>query len=197
MPKHVGSSTAGEALHCRANLVCHRRRETETPGEEPPPRRQLPKRTGLSICRFLLSAGCRGQDDEDHTFFEVSLNEPLRACDLFMPGSRVATPWMRLLLGMDGRHGLLGPAALHVEPIRIGGLELVAVDLVAREGLQLTALGLLVAEVDREQGALTADLAGSRVGLAHGATVHRLDRSFVSPSSKSSEADTCPTSDAG
>jgi hypothetical protein len=36
----------------------------------------------------------------------------------------------------------------------------------ACEGLHLRALGLLVAEVDRAQGALTADRAGSRVGLA-------------------------------
>jgi hypothetical protein len=74
----------------------------------------------------------------------------------------------RLLLGIDGRHGLLRPAALNVEPIGVGGLESVAFDLVAAgECLHLPALGLLVAEVDRAQGALTAGRAGRRFGVPH------------------------------
>ena len=58
-------------------------------------------------------------------------------------------------------------------PIGVGGPEAPAFDLVAaREGLHLAALGLLIPEVDRAKGAPTADRAGRRVGLAHGATVH-------------------------
>jgi hypothetical protein len=55
-----------------------------------------------------------------------------------------------LLLGVDGRHGVLRLATLDVEPIGVGGLEPVAFDLVAAcEGLHLTAVGLLITEVDR------------------------------------------------
>jgi hypothetical protein len=43
----------------------------------------------------------------------------------------------------------------------------------ACEGLHLSALGLLVAEVDRAQGALSAGRAGRRFGVPHDATVHR------------------------
>jgi len=80
-----------------------------------------------------------------------------------------------LLLGIDGRHRVLRLAALHVQPIGVGGLEPVAFDLVAAgEGLHLTAVGLLIAEVDRAQRALTADGTGSRFGIAHTPTVHRV-----------------------
>ena len=86
----------------------------------------------------------------------------------------VATPWRRLLLRFDGRHSLLRLATLYVEPIGVGGPEPLAFDLVAaREGLHLSALGLLIPEVDRAKGALAADRAGSRVGLAHSATLQR------------------------
>jgi hypothetical protein len=78
------------------------------------------------------------------------------------------------LLGVNGRHGLLRLATLHVQLIGVGSLESVAFDLVAAgESLHLAAVGLLVAEVDRAQRALTADGTGSRLGLAHGATIHR------------------------
>jgi hypothetical protein len=79
-----------------------------------------------------------------------------------------------LLLGVYGRHSLLRLAALHVELIGVGGLEPLAFDLVATgEGLHLTALGLLIAKVDRAQGAHTTDRTGRRLGLVHGAAVHR------------------------
>lgn len=74
----------------------------------------------------------------------------------------------RSLFRVDGRHRLLRRALLHVETIAIGGLEPRAFHFVtAREGLHLRPLGLLVTEVDRAQGAHTADRAGSRVWLVH------------------------------
>jgi hypothetical protein len=82
-----------------------------------------------------------------------------------------------LHLGVDGRDRVLRLSALDVEPIGVGGLEPLALDLVAAcEGLHLTALGLLLAEVDRAQGSLPADRTGRRLGLAHGATLHRVYR---------------------
>ena len=87
---------------------------------------------------------------------------------LCAPSTAPAVPSRkRLLLGLDGRHGLLRPAALNIEPIGVGGPEPLAFDLVAAcEGLHLAALGLLIPEVDRAKRALAADRAGSRVGLA-------------------------------
>jgi hypothetical protein len=80
----------------------------------------------------------------------------------------------RLFLWIDGRHGLLRLTALHVEQLRVGGPEAPAFDLVAaRERLHLTALGLLIPEVDRDKCAFAADRAGRRLGLTHGPTVHR------------------------
>lgn len=67
----------------------------------------------------------------------------------------------RLVLWIDGRHGLLRLAALHVEPIGVGGPEPLAFDLVAaRERLHLAAIGLLISEVDRAQRSFEADRAG-------------------------------------
>jgi len=55
-----------------------------------------------------------------------------------------------LLLGVDGRHRLLGLAALHVEPIGVGAPKAAAFNLVAaRERLHLAAIELLVPEIDR------------------------------------------------
>ena len=55
-----------------------------------------------------------------------------------------------LVLGVDGHHSVLRLATLHVEPVGVCGLEPVTFDLVAAcEGLHLTAVGLLVAEVNR------------------------------------------------
>jgi hypothetical protein len=86
----------------------------------------------------------------------------------------VARPCRRLLLRFDWRHSFLRLATLYVEPIGIGSLEPLAFDLVAAcECLHLSALGLLIPEVDRAKGALAADRAGSRVGLAHSATLQR------------------------
>jgi len=80
----------------------------------------------------------------------------------------------RSFLWIDGRHGLIRLTALHVEPIGAGGPEAPAFDLVAaRERLHLTALGLLIPEVDRDKCALTADRAGRRLGLTHRATAGR------------------------
>ena len=61
-----------------------------------------------------------------------------------------------------------------------GGPEPSALDLVAaRERLHLTALGLLIPEVDRDKCAFAADRAGRRLRLTHGPTVHRGARSVV------------------
>jgi hypothetical protein len=79
----------------------------------------------------------------------------------------------QLLDDVDRRHSVLRLATLYVELAGVGRLESRTFDLVAaREGLHFAALGLLVAELDRAESALTADRACSRVGLAHRPTVH-------------------------
>jgi hypothetical protein len=58
----------------------------------------------------------------------------------------VAEKPRRLLLGIDGRHRLLRLAALHVQPIGVGGPQTPAFDLVAaRERLHLPPLAPSVA----------------------------------------------------
>src|SRR5207248_2935421 len=60
-------------------------------------------------------------------------------------------PRARLLLGLGGSRGLIRRPSLHIQPIRVGGLQPRALHLVAaREGLDLTTRGLLFAEVDRD-----------------------------------------------
>jgi hypothetical protein len=81
---------------------------------------------------------------------------------------------VRLLLWVSGLRGLFRCAALHVELLGIGGLQPRAFDLVTtREGLDLATLGLLFAEVDRDQRALPTDRTDGRLGFAHPHNVHR------------------------
>src|SRR5438309_2160234 len=71
-------------------------------------------------------------------------------------------------LGLGGSRGLIRRPSLHIQPIRVGGLQPRALHLVAaREGLDLTTRGLLFAEVDRDQGAFAADRTGDRTWIGH------------------------------
>src|SRR5438552_507876 len=90
-------------------------------------------------------------------------------------------PRARLLLGLGGSRGLIRRPSLHIQPIRVGGLQPRALHLVAaREGLDLTTRGLLFAEVDRDQGAFAADRTGDRTWIGHRqSTVHSNARGRV------------------
>ncbi len=95
------------------------------------------------------------------------------------PGERARRPPVvagrgPLLLGLVGPCRLFRRASLHIEPVGIGCLQSRSFDLMAaREGLDLTARGLLLAEVDRDQCALAADGTGDRFRIGHlASTVH-------------------------
>jgi hypothetical protein len=80
----------------------------------------------------------------------------------------------RSLLGVGRLRGLFGCSPLDIELFGVRRLQSRTFDFVAaREGLDLTTLGLLFAEVDRDQGAFAADRADGRLGFAHRHKVHR------------------------
>ena len=79
-----------------------------------------------------------------------------------------------LLLGVGGLRGLFRCSPLYIELFGVPGLQPRTFDFVAaREGLYLPTLGLLFAEVDRDQRAFAADGADGRLRLAHRHKVHR------------------------
>ena len=80
----------------------------------------------------------------------------------------------RSLLGVGGLRGLFRCSPLYIELVGVRGLQPRTFDFVpAREGLDLATLGLLFAEVDRDQGAFAADRTDGRLWLAHRHKVHR------------------------
>ena len=80
----------------------------------------------------------------------------------------------RSLLGVGRLRGLFRCSPLHIELFGIRGLQPRTFDFVAaREGLYLPTLGLLFAEIDRDQRAFAADRTDRRLGLGHRHKVHR------------------------
>ena len=80
----------------------------------------------------------------------------------------------RSLLGVGGLRSLFRCPPLDIELFGVCRLQPRTFDFVAaREGLDLATFGLLFAEVDRDQGALAADRADGRLGLAHRHKVQR------------------------
>jgi hypothetical protein len=78
------------------------------------------------------------------------------------------------LLGIGGLRGLFRCPPFYIELFGVRGLQPRAFHFVpAREGLDLATFGLLFAEVDRDQGAFSADRTDGRLRLAHGHNVHR------------------------
>src|SRR5512133_315168 len=122
----------------------------------PPPFAASIPRAPSMLPPFILWRTVAGVADPGEEGSRASSHERRRQAPFALHSTAPAlSSRKRLLFGLDGRHGLLRPAALNVESIGVGRLESVAFDLVAAsKGLHLRALGLLVAEVDRAQGAL-------------------------------------------
>jgi hypothetical protein len=81
---------------------------------------------------------------------------------------------LALLLGIGGLRGVFRCSPLYIELFGVRCLQPRTFDFVAaREGLDLATLGLLFAEVDRDEGAFAADRTDGRLGLAHRHKVHR------------------------